>query len=296
MPGVPALSSDGHSNESRMRSELARSAPSIPHASSRARIRHNLTQKPSRNDQLDLNGLINELTGELILALGLDRFPGFPALEDSFHRTGRLLVSNTIVGTILRLALLILTLCLASGCADKTRLSDLTHPTPQISYPDTDAGFRKFVSELVDAHANVSGVQGRMHALVIPNSSEWFIEVFGPTAGPTLDFQYRCQLSYQLSRLYVYLPLFARGQKRLLDTEYSEQNHLSPFVSSSELIPSADQPLRIYSASIATEEEGPWLKVNSFVYVDGSFRLLGALTLAPDWHSFYASYDKPFEP
>jgi hypothetical protein len=224
------------------------------------------------------------------------RFRDKSGLEDSLPIKARFLVSNTIVGPASRLALLILALCLASGCADKTRLSDLTHPTSQISYPDTDAGFHKFISELVDAHATASGVQRRMHGLVIPNSSEWFIKVFGPTAGPTLNFQYRYQLSYQFSRLYAYLPIFAQGQNRLVDTEYSEQNRLSPFVSSSELIPSAEQPLRIYSAAIATKEEGPWLKVNSFVYVDGSFRLLGALTLAPDWHSFYTSYDKPFEP
>ena len=51
-----------------------------------------------------------------------------------------------------------------------------------------------------------------------------------------------------------------------------------------------------FVASFATKEEGPWLEVGSFVYVDASFRYLGKPTLAPDWRSFYAGYDKPFEP
>jgi hypothetical protein len=122
-----------------------------------------------------------------------------------------------------------------------------------------------------------------MHTLLIPNSSAWFIGVFGPTNGPILDFQYHYQLGYQFSRLYTYLPIYAYGQNRLVHTEHSEQGHLSPFVTDSELIPLAEQPLRIYSASIATNEEGPWLKVGSFVYVDGNFIYSGALAIKPNW-------------
>ncbi len=139
-------------------------------------------------------------------------------------------------------------------------------------------------------------MQSRMHALLIPNSSAWFIEVFGLTDGPILDFQYRYQLGYQFSRLYTYLPIYAHGQNRLVHAEHCEVGHLSPFVTDSELIPLAEQPLKIYSASIATSEEGPWLKVGSFVYVDGNFRQLGALAIKVDWHSFFAGYDKPFVP
>ena len=82
----------------------------------------------------------------------------------------------------------------------------------------------------------------------------------------------------------------------MVNTEHSEQGHLSPFVTDSGLIALANQPLRIYSASIATKEEGPWLKVGSFVYIDGNFRYLGTPSLTTDWHAFFAEYDKPFEP
>lgn len=196
----------------------------------------------------------------------------------------------------MRLAPLILALCFVSGCRDTASLSDLKPPTSRTAYPDTDAGFEEFIRELVDAHARTSSVQSRMHDLLIPDSSTWFIQVFGPTNGPTLDFQYRNQLGYYFSRLYTYLPIYARGQNRLVSTAYSEPGRLSPFVTDSELIPFANQRLKIYSASIATNEEGPWLKVGSFVYVDGNFRYLGAPSLEPNWHNFYASYDRPFEP
>lgn len=195
-----------------------------------------------------------------------------------------------------RLAPLVLALFLANGCGDTTSLPDLEPPTSRVAYPDTDAGFRTFINELVDAHARGNGVQGRMHALLIPNSSAWFIKVFGPTTGPTLDFQYRYQLGYQFERLYTYLPIYGRGQNHLVFTEHSERGHLSPIVTDSELVPLAEQPLRIYGAAIATNESGPWLKVGSFIYVDGNFRFLGALGINPDWHSFYYTYDKPFEP
>jgi hypothetical protein len=193
------------------------------------------------------------------------------------------------------LSLPLLLLFLASGCASTTSLSGLRPLPSQIAYPDTDAGFQKFIGELGDAYAKGSNVQSRMHALLIPNSSSWFIEVFGPTNGPILDIQYRYQLGYQFARLSAYLPIYAGGQNRLIYTERSEPGHLSPFVTDSDLIPLAEQPLKIYSASIATNEEGPWLKVGSFVYIDGNFRELGALGIEVNWHSFYAGYDKPFE-
>jgi hypothetical protein len=135
-----------------------------------------------------------------------------------------------------------------------------------------------------------------MHALLIPNDSSWFIKWFGSTNGPILDFQYRYELSYQFSRLYTYLPIVADGPNRLVHTEHCDQDHLSPFVTDSELIPMAERSLKIYGASIATKEEGPWLQVGSFVYLDGNFRYLGALGTDVDWHSFFAFYEKPFEP
>lgn len=195
----------------------------------------------------------------------------------------------------MRLSPLLLVTLLAYSCADTTSLFDLKPSVPQIVYPDSDVGFQSFIRELVDAHATGSSVQNRMHSLLIPNDSEWFIKVFGPANGPILDFQYRNQLGWQFSRLYTYLPVYGRGH-HLVNTEYSEEGHISPFVTGSELVPFANQRLKIYSATIATNEEGPWLKVGSFVYVEGSFRYLGTPALTPDWHAFYSSYDRPFEP
>lgn len=213
-----------------------------------------------------------------------------------FRNKASRLVSIIVVRPSACLSLPILLLFLAAGCASITSLSDLRPLPSQIAYPDTDAGFQMFIGELGDAHAKGSNVQSRMHELLIPNSSSWFIEVFGPTNGPILDMQYRYQLGYQFARLSAYLPIYAGGTNRLIQTERSERGHLSPFVTDSELIPLAEQPLRIYSASIATKEAGPWLKVGSFVYVDGNFRELGALGVEIDWHSFYAGYDEPFQP
>ena len=163
----------------------------------------------------------------------------------------------------------IMALCLVSGCVETTSLSDLKLPPSRIAYPDDDAGFQTCIKELLDAYGRDASVQRRMHALLIPNSSAWFIKAFGPTNGPVFDFQYRYQLGYYFSRLYTYLPIYARGQNRFVNTEHSEEGHVSPFVTNSELIALANRPLRIYSASIATKEEGPWLKVGSFVYIDG---------------------------
>jgi len=81
----------------------------------------------------------------------------------------------------------------------------------------------------------------------------------------------------------------------LIHVEHCEQGHPSPFVTNSSLVSFAGQRLRIYSASIATEEGGPWLKVGSFVYVDGNFRFMGYLQMEPNWTDFYSSYNKPFE-
>jgi hypothetical protein len=104
------------------------------------------------------------------------------------------------------------------------------------------------------------------------------------------------QLGYQFSRLYTYLPIYGGGQNHFVYTARSEQGHITIWVNDSDLIPLAVQPFRIYSASIATNESGPWLKVGSFVYVEGNFRYLGSLAVSPDWHSFFYGYDKPFEP
>jgi hypothetical protein len=193
----------------------------------------------------------------------------------------------------MRLAPLILTVVLSSGCADRTTLSDLQPSAKKLVYHDNDDGFQSFIRDLVDAHAREIGVQRHMHDLLIPNDSAWFIEVFGPANGPLLDFQYRNQLRWQFSRLYTYLPM--HGHNLLVHIDNSEPGHLSNFVADSELIPAAKVRLKIYRASIATTEEGPWLKVGSFVYADGNFRYLGTLTITPDWRQFYFYYDRPFE-
>lgn len=196
----------------------------------------------------------------------------------------------------MRLTPLLLAAVLTSGCADSANLSDLKPSVKKIVYLDSDDGLQSFIRDLVHAHASAIGVQSRMHDLLIPNDSAWFIEVFGPANGPVLDFQYRNQLRWQFSRLYTYLPMYGRGQNLLVHIDYSELGHLSNFVADSELIPSAKRRLKMYSASIATNEEGPWLKVGSFAYVDGNFRYLCTLTITPDWHQFYFYYDRPFEP
>jgi outer membrane receptor protein involved in Fe transport len=196
----------------------------------------------------------------------------------------------------MRLTLLLLASVLTCGCTDTTNLSDLKPSSKKLVCPDSDDGFQSFIRDLVHAHAREIGVQSRMHDLLIPNDPAWFVEVFGPANGPVLDFQYRNQLRWQFSRLYTYLPMYGQGHNLLVGIDYSEPGHLSNLVADSELIPSVKGRLKIYSASIATNEEGPWLEVGSFVYVDGNFRYLGTLTITPDWRQFYAYYDKPFEP
>ena len=174
----------------------------------------------------------------------------------------------------MRLIALPVAVLLTVGCNDAPDLSVVPAVAKKSLYADSDAGFESFIRDLVCAHARRIGVQGRMHDLLIPEDSEWFIRVFGPTNGPLLDFQYRNQLSWQFSRLYTYLPLFGCGQNLLVGTDYGERGHVTPVVSDSELIPFANQPLKIYLGSIATDEEGPWLMVGSFVYVNGNFRYL----------------------
>ena len=86
----------------------------------------------------------------------------------------------------MRLAPLLLAAVLTSGCADRTNLSDLNPSAKKLVYLDSDDGCQSFIRDLVHAHAREIGVQNRMHDLVIPNDSVWFIEVFGPASGPIL--------------------------------------------------------------------------------------------------------------
>jgi len=197
--------------------------------------------------------------------------------------------------TGLRIVLRLAAVLLAYSCPNTVSLSDLKRSSSEAAYPNSDVGFGAFINELVEAYAGTGNPQSRMHSLVIPDSSHWFIQEFGPTTGPALDFQYRYQLGWQFGRLYSYLPIYAKGQNRLVRVEHCEQRCQSFFVTDSSLIPLAAWPLRIYSASIARKEEGPWMKVGSFVYVNDSFRLIGALDSELNWNAF-KSYDKPFEP
>lgn len=190
--------------------------------------------------------------------------------------------------------LFVLALLLVWGCWNNTSILDLKAPESRAAYPETDEGFRKFVSDLVNAHEGRGSVQSRMHSSLIPNSSSWFIEVFGPTNGPVLDFQYRYQLGWQFSRLYAYLPVYAKNHTGVIFAKSSERGNVSPFVAGSSLISAAARPLKIYSASIS-QEEGPSLKIGSFVYVAGNFRFLGYLDMHPDWESFYREFGRPFE-
>ena len=100
-----------------------------------------------------------------------------------------LLVSNKQKSTKVRLSPLLLAAVLTSGCIDRANLSDLKPSVKKIVYPDSDDGFQSFFRDLVHVHASAIGVQSRMHDLLIPNDSAWFIEVFGPANGPVLDFQ-----------------------------------------------------------------------------------------------------------
>jgi hypothetical protein len=132
-----------------------------------------------------------------------------------------------------------------------------------------------------------------MRSLVIPNSSAWFIERFGPTAGPIYDFRYRHQLSWQFGRLYMYLPLHGRDRKLQVFWDHSDGGHESPMVSESRLISLADRPLIIYVAAVSN---GDWTqKIGYFVFVDGRFRLFGYFDIDANGEQLHSEYDKPFE-
>jgi hypothetical protein len=132
-----------------------------------------------------------------------------------------------------------------------------------------------------------------MRSLVIPNSSVWFIETFGPTAGPIFDFRYRHQLGWQFGRLYKYLPLHARDRKLQVFWDHSGGGHESPMLSGSRFISLADRPLIIYVAAVSN---GDWTqKIGYFVFVDGSFRLFGFSDIESDAEQLHSEYDKPFE-
>jgi hypothetical protein len=184
-----------------------------------------------------------------------------------------------------RLAPLILALFLASGCRNVTGLSELGPPTLTMTYRDTDAGFSAFIDEPLNIHARSSDVQRHMRSLVIPNSSAWFIETFGPTIGPVFDFRYRHQLGWQFGRLYAFLPILARDQNVQVLWDHS--------VPESGFISLVNRPLKIYFAWLSN---GDWaMKIGYFVYVEGSFRLFGYFDIAAHAEELHAEYDKPFE-
>jgi hypothetical protein len=184
-----------------------------------------------------------------------------------------------------RLAPLILGLFLASGCRNVTSPPDLGPSALPTAYPDTDAGFRAFINELLDTHAGSTGEQRLMRSLVIPNSSAWFIETFGPTVGPVFNFRYCHQFGWQFARLYHYLPGIARDRNLQVLWDHS--------VSEPRVISLANRPLKIYFASVSN---GDWaMKIGYFVYVDGSFRLFGYFDIEANAEQLHSEYDKPFE-
>jgi hypothetical protein len=160
------------------------------------------------------------------------------------------------------------------------------------AYPDTDAGFSAFINELLKTQARSSDVQRLMHSLVIPNSSAWFIETFGPTVGPIFDFRYRHQLGWQVTRLYDYLPGIARDPRLevLLD---DSDGHLPFLVPESNVISLANRPLKIHCAGVSNGDL--FIKIGCFVYVDGSFRLFGYFDIGSKAEQLHSEYDKPFE-
>jgi hypothetical protein len=186
-----------------------------------------------------------------------------------------------------------LALFLASGCHNVTGPPGLPPRSSLAVYPDTDIGFGAFINELLDAHARSSSVQRLMHSLVIPNSSEWFIETFGPTVGPIFDFRYRHQLRWQFGRLSEYLPRYRRDRNFQVLWDHSDGGHLSPMVGESQLISLADRPLKIY---VAVVSNGDWSRrIGYFVYVDGSFRLFGYFDIDANAEQLHSEYDNPFE-
>lgn len=192
------------------------------------------------------------------------------------------------------LATLISAPFLASACVDRTTSPRLHNTASVLSYPNTDDGLRTLVGDLLDAHGTAIDLQRRMHSLIIPNSSAWFINEFGPTTGPILDLQYRGQLAAQFSRMYIHLPHYAAAQNRFIVIEHSESGQLSPFVDDSPLIPLATQPLRLYSAGVSYVDDGLSVKVGTFVYIDGNFRYLAWLKANPSSETL-RSYDELFE-
>jgi hypothetical protein len=184
-----------------------------------------------------------------------------------------------------RLAPLILALFLASGCRNVTGPSDLGPPSLPMAYPDTDAGFSAFINELLDTHARSSDVQRLTRSLVIPNSSAWFIETFGPTVGPVFDFRYRHQLGWEFGRLYTFLPIIARDRNLQVLWDHS--------VPESRVISLANRPLKIYFASVSNGNLA--MKIGYFVYIDGTFRLFGYFDIESKTEQLHSEYDKPFE-
>lgn len=196
----------------------------------------------------------------------------------------------------MRVALSFFCILFVVGCTSEPNIPALI-PHRQIgSYAESDAGCEQFVHDLLNSFVSKKDVQREMHDLLIPDDSHWFIETFGASKGPILEFQYRYQLACQFARLDGYLPIFGGGKQQLVSVQDSDGERLSPFVVDSQLIPNANGRLRIYGVAIATNETGPWLRVGSFVYVDGRFRYLGALSLDSNWFSELSSYDQPFEP
>ena len=219
--------------------------------------------------------------------------PGF--LLDRRVQQGELTVVRVLRRT--SLAYFLLGFVVVCGCVRKSNPDGITAPASTVAYPDANAGFRKFVDDLLHAYKSrgEKGVHNQLRSLIIPQSGSWFIRLFGPSVGPTLDLQYRHQLIWQFGRLDTYLRLYTEGGDCLVHLDYSERGHISQFVSMPELFRSAEQPLKIYSVAIANREEGPWWKIGSFVYLDGNFRFLGYLEMRPNWPSFWQEYGKPFE-
>ena len=193
----------------------------------------------------------------------------------------------------MRLAPLILVLFLASGCRNVTSPPDLRPATSLAVHPDTDDSFKAFINELLGVHATSRGVQRLMRSLVIPNSSAWFIDTFGPTVGPVFDFRYRHQLGWQFARLYHDLPSIARLRNLQVLSDYSDASPLSPLVPEPRLISLADRPLKIHCAGASNGDL--FITIGCFVRVDGSFRLFGYFDTESKAERLHPEYDKPFE-
>jgi hypothetical protein len=189
-------------------------------------------------------------------------------------------------------AILLATAMLNWGCETKTRPLSLIAPRAEKAmYPENSEGLRQYVDDLLRAYKSKKQypVRTGMYSLVIPRNASWFMEVFGPTNGPILNLEYRHQLVWQLARINTHFRICAESGNCLVTISESKRGAFDE-----SLLSAMGQPSTIYRIAISNRDEGPWIMIGPFVYMDESFRFLGSLEIHPD-ASFFEEYAKPFQ-